>query len=142
MATPTPKRIEAVTRIAVQNDEGAILLCRCPKLKNAWTLPGGSLQPGEPLRKAAIRIAKEEVNLNIHPIAVIRSGEMLNPKELSRAFHGIYFGYLCGLQRGKVAPNEKAYDMYAWFQPAKALTLQLESITKEVLQTLTVRKSR
>lgn len=64
-------------KIIVQNEEGKYLLIkRADKEKiehcGNWECPGGKLEEGESFEEAAIREAKEEVNLDIEIIKTVK----------------------------------------------------------------------
>lgn len=66
-----PKKKVAV-KVIIKSDNGNVLLVK-PDYKDTWQLPGGGVDAGEDPKFAAIREAKEEVNITIDPseLAVI-----------------------------------------------------------------------
>jgi len=56
--------IRVVVRVMVSNPAGELLLCRS-RSGHAWVLPGGTLDPGEDLRTAAVREAAEEAGVAV-----------------------------------------------------------------------------
>lgn len=56
--------LRVVARVMVTNEAGELLLCRS-RDGSAWVLPGGTLEPGEDLRTAAVREALEEAGVSV-----------------------------------------------------------------------------
>ncbi|OTA41450.1 MAG: hypothetical protein A6D92_06600 [Symbiobacterium thermophilum] len=65
--------IRVVARVMVFNAGGELLLCRS-RDGSAWVLPGGTLDPGEDLRTAAVREAAEEAGVaaEVGPLAYVQ----------------------------------------------------------------------
>ncbi len=58
------RQIRVVARVMVLNESGELLLCRS-RDGSAWVLPGGTLDPGEDLKTAAVREAAEEAGVPV-----------------------------------------------------------------------------
>lgn len=54
----------------VANDRGELLLQRRSD-NDLWSIPGGAMEPGETIRRTAIREAKEETGLDIEPTHLV-----------------------------------------------------------------------
>ena len=56
-----------VSKVIIENNEGMILMAKASRgfFTGCWTLPGGFVDYGEHPRQAAIREAKEELNIDI-----------------------------------------------------------------------------
>jgi 8-oxo-dGTP pyrophosphatase MutT (NUDIX family) len=60
-----PKKKVAV-KVIIKSNKGNVLLVK-PDYKDTWQLPGGGVDAGEDPKLAAIREAKEEVDIAINP---------------------------------------------------------------------------
>ena len=116
-----PCGIEVVTGGGVRNKDGKILLARSPKWSNNWVLPGGHIEPGETILEAAKREAEEETGLQVRPITILRSGELINPPEFHRPIHLIYFHCLLEVIGGKINLQKDELNKYLWIEPQEAL---------------------
>ena len=55
----------------VRDDEGRILILRRADGADLWGFPGGALEIGESAAEAAVREVREEVGLDVEPVALI-----------------------------------------------------------------------
>ncbi|WP_054957912.1 NUDIX domain-containing protein [Paenibacillus dakarensis] len=77
------KRKRAFT--AIIHDGKIVMIHVVDKKRDFWTLPGGGVEEGESYEEAAVREAKEEVNLEIKIIRLLFKSE---------SEHGIEYCYL------------------------------------------------
>ncbi|MCK4452291.1 MAG: NUDIX domain-containing protein, partial [Anaerolineae bacterium] len=61
----------------IRDEEGRILLLRRSDGDNLWGLPGGGIELGERAADAAVREVREEIGLEVEPVALI--GVYSNP---------------------------------------------------------------
>ncbi len=60
-----PTRPKTVTGVYIFNEQNQLLLARAPKWNGKYSVIGGPIEYGESAKEAAIREAKEEVNLRL-----------------------------------------------------------------------------
>jgi 8-oxo-dGTP pyrophosphatase MutT (NUDIX family) len=55
----------------IRDEEGRILLLQRGDGKDLWGFPGGAIEPGERADDAAVREVREEIGLEVEPMALI-----------------------------------------------------------------------
>jgi 8-oxo-dGTP diphosphatase len=109
---------------------GAVLyLRRSPGvfLAGRWELPGGTVEPGEPLADAVVREVAEETGLRVR-VAGVRADHSwmdVTGKPLridARVYEG---GVDSTADDGEVVLNPAEHDAYAWLAPADIAELDL-----------------
>jgi len=93
---------------------GRILLVKSRKWSGLFTLPGGKVEWGESLREAVVREVKEELSLDVEPLALVNVGEYLLEGNYHKRVHFIFHNILCRLKGGNVRPNEEVEE-WRWF---------------------------
>lgn len=129
-----PRGIEVVTSAIIRRKNGEILLVSSPKWPDKWTLPGGHIEPGETIVEAAWREAKEETGLELKPVQIVHSGELINPKEFHRPAHFIYFDVAFDALNEAVNLDPRELSGYQWIEPEEALMLGLAEGYAEVIK--------
>jgi 8-oxo-dGTP diphosphatase len=104
-------------------------------LKGEWSLPGGLVDAGETLRKAAAREVKEETGLEVTPGEMVEVFERIVPDALWKTqFHYVLIDFLCTVQGGaECAAADDAMDV-RWAAPAEFEELKLGRLTWEVIE--------
>ena len=105
-------------------DEGKVLLAKSWKWGNLFTLPGGKVEEGESLREAAKREAREELGIEVEPVALVGVGEYLREGNYHKKAHFIFHHILCYYKGGQLALNEEV-DEARWFSIEETLTSPL-----------------
>ena len=97
---------------------------RTPKAKfmgGAWVFPGGSVDPGEDLRAAAVREVVEEVQITLpDPAALVPFARWITPPEVSIRFD-TYFFLAPAPEGAEAVPDGSEIVDARWFEPARAL---------------------
>lgn len=119
-----PRGVEATVEVVIRNKEGKILLFASTKHGNKLALPGGHIEPGEKIMDAAVRETKEEVGLDVTPVAITGFNELLGSPDFHRPIHLIYFTCLVEGE-GDVVLDPTEASSYVWATPEEALTLDL-----------------
>jgi 8-oxo-dGTP diphosphatase len=122
-----------VGAIIIEGDRVALVKRGHPPLQGKWSIPGGVLEVGETLRKAAIREALEETGLTIEPGELLGVFERVLPDEQGRMkYHYVLIDFLCRPVAGELAAGDDA-DEVGWFRREELAPLQLARETEEVI---------
>ncbi|MBZ5561880.1 MAG: NUDIX hydrolase [Acidobacteriia bacterium] len=79
-------------------------------LKGEWSIPGGVVELGEELAKAARRELKEETGLEVEPLAVIAVFDRIQRVRRRVKYHYVIVDYVCRLKRGRLRPASDVVD--------------------------------
>jgi 8-oxo-dGTP diphosphatase len=99
----------------VVDERGRVLLIKrgAEPGKGRWSLPGGLVELGEPLREAVVREVKEETGLIVQAEAVVdaidriyRSSESLNSERPRIQYHCVVIDYWCRILSDAVKASE------------------------------------
>ncbi|MBR9689708.1 MAG: NUDIX hydrolase [Candidatus Altiarchaeota archaeon] len=100
----------AVDAVIVKNGKILLIKRAFEPFKGMWALPGGRLDDGETVERAAIREAKEETGFDIQLKYLI--GVFSEPKRDPRGAMSIAFSAI--VTGGEITPNKEAQDI-SWF---------------------------
>src|SRR5438445_11268990 len=102
MSTPSDQKAsqtqvypEPTVGALIVNKQGKILLTKSHKWFDKYTLPGGHIEVGEPMKEAVTREVKEEVGLDVEVAEMLLMQEAIFAKECWKKKHFIFFDFLC-----------------------------------------------
>jgi len=124
---------EATVGALIVNDKGEILLVRSYKWGNKYTVPGGHIELGERSEAAIKREVKEEVGLDIEPVKLLLVQEAIFPVDYVKHEHYIFMDYLCRSKSSAVKVDREEIQEYLWVEPDRALELEPESFTRNLV---------
>lgn len=117
-----------VSKVLVVNDKGEVLALRRSQTDERrpgqWDFPGGWVDAGEDVHKAAIRETKEEAGIEIaNPELLFAFSEMVEKSPVLGSRHGsgtwlLFVEHISG--KPEVTISEE-HDAYAWKKPADLL---------------------
>ena len=67
---PRPTRLVPAASAVVVDNEGRLLLAKRTD-NSLWTIPGGTMKPGETIAEAAVREVKEETGLDVEVLSLV-----------------------------------------------------------------------
>ncbi len=115
-----------------------IFLFRSHKWRDAWTIPGGHIEPGESAVAAVHREVLEETGLQITDVRFLCYQECLYNPAFWKNRHFIFLDFVCQAITNDVTLNDEA-EAWAWFKPeqlkAPDCALHIEPFTRKVLDT-------
>jgi 8-oxo-dGTP diphosphatase len=120
---------------AIIIEDGRIVLVKRghAPLQGKWSIPGGVLEVGETLRKAAVREAREETGLTIETGELLGVFERVVPDEQGRMrYHYVLIDFLCQRVAGELIAGDDAEEA-RWFRREELGALELARETKEVI---------
>ena len=139
-----------VSKVIIENNEGMILMAKASRgfFTGCWTLPGGFVDYGEHPRQAAIREAKEELNIDIEiadPLG--ESGENIDGDSgviiqqnifTNEGINWLSFTYRTkvNLSIDKIEPKKGEIEEVRWFSRENALRNSVSLFDKEAILSL------
>jgi len=107
----------------VVDDRGLVLLIRARDLRNrpVWTLPKGSLQPGESSADAALREVREETGYQCETVRELESVTYWFQRHGRRVRKTVRWYLMRPVE--KVGEHDHEVDEVRWAEPVAALAL-------------------
>ena len=92
-----------------------------PPREGEWSIPGGRVEAGEPLREALVREVAEETGLVVQLAGLIDVVDLIEPDGSgSLAAHYVLIDYSAHWQAGEACAGSDAREC-GWFAPLEAL---------------------
>ena len=115
-ATPKPVKdlrpVPAVGVVCVRGEEVLLIRRGTPPRQGEWSLPGGRVEPGEPVREAALRELKEETSVDAVLVDLVdvvdavfqnRAGDLITR-------HYVLIDFVARWQSGEPTAGDDAAD--------------------------------
>ena len=93
--------------IIIENSK--LLLLYRPE-KNHWEVPGGKVKEDESATEAAVREAREEINVEIELERPFYTGEFQHENEIFE-----WNGYIASIKEGRPQIKEEKFEEFKWF---------------------------
>jgi 8-oxo-dGTP diphosphatase len=122
-----------VGAIIIEGDRVALVKRGHAPLQGRWSIPGGVLEVGETLRRAAVREALEETGLTVEPGELLGVFERVVPDEQGKMrYHYVLIDFLCSRVGGELLAGDDAEEV-GWFRREELAALELARETEEVI---------
>lgn len=117
----------------VKNEDGHVLLTKraIPPYMGKWVMPGGKIDPGEPITAALKREVQEEVGLDVHVEGLVDIFEIVPSNEHRE--HYVILYYLATAREMDLVPNEQEISEVVWVDREKLEQLDISAGTRHIL---------
>ena len=123
-----------VGAIIVENDRVVLVKRGHPPLAGEWSIPGGVMELGETVRKAAEREAQEETSLVVEPVELLGVFDRVVRDETGKVhYHFVLIDFLCHRVSGELKAADDAAEA-CWFTWEEICKLPLAKDTAEVIR--------
>jgi 8-oxo-dGTP diphosphatase len=123
-----------VGAIIIERDRVVLVRRGHPPLAGEWSIPGGVLEVGETLRRAAIREALEETGLGVEVGELLGVYDrIVRDAEERTLYHYVLIDFLCRRIAGEFQAADDAAEA-RWFTRAEVRGLGLAEDTAEVIR--------
>ena len=137
--SPESKEYPDQPRVAVGaivfKDKQVLLVRRGkPPARDLWAIPGGSVEIGETLRRAAEREIFEETGITIQALEPVFTFDYIERDEFGCArFHYVIVDLTADYVRGEPRAGDDAADA-RWVSSQEMATLKISSKTRQLLK--------
>ncbi len=132
---PRGRVVVGVGAIVVRgsDEDASVLLVKRanPPFKGMWSLPGGHLEPGEPVLEAAARELREETGIEAEPLGVAHIHELLASDGNYYVIIDVLMRYVSGEPRASSDALEARF-----YRLREALALELTPGSREIIESL------
>jgi ADP-ribose pyrophosphatase YjhB (NUDIX family) len=119
----------------IERPDGKILLVRTHKWRNTLGVPGGKIEYGETQRAALKREILEETRLAVDDVRFLLVQEAIDSPEFHRACHMLLLNYACRVTDTEPLLLNDEAEAFLWVTPSEALALDLNSFTRQLIET-------
>lgn len=113
---------------------GKVLLVQSLKWGDHWLFPGGHVEYGEPVFRAAEREALEETGLPTKAQYVINFGENIFVHNFHRPAHMMFYHVVCEAASDQLRLDEHEVKQAIWFTADEALQCKLTGHVQTSIQ--------
>ncbi|GBE20913.1 MAG TPA: NUDIX domain-containing protein [Actinobacteria bacterium] len=115
---PRAARVVPAASAVVTDEDGRLLLGKRTD-NNLWTIPGGTMEPGETIADTAVREVKEETGIDVEVVSLV--GIYSNPHHVVEYSDGevrqqFSVCFACRRIRGEVATSDETSEV-GYFSP-------------------------
>jgi len=122
-----------VGAIIIEDDRAVLVKRAHPPIQGQWSIPGGVLEVGELVRKAAVREAREETGLIVEPGELLGVFDrVLRDAEGRVQYHYVLIDFLCRVVGGQLHAASDAAEV-RWFKRDELPALNLAPDTHAVI---------
>ena len=123
----------AVGAIVIKDEKILLVKRNKAPYKDMWAIPGGSVELGETLQKAAEREIREETGLDIKAKEPVYTFDLIEKNDKgSIGFHYVIVDLLTDYIRGELCASDDALDA-RWFAPKDLPHIAMSESTRDLL---------
>ena len=143
-ATPKPvqdlRPVPAVGVVCFRGEEVLLIRRGTPPKQGEWSMPGGRVEPGEPVRVAALRELKEETGVDAVLVDLVDVVDAVfeNPRGDLITRHYVLIDFVAQWQSGEPVAGDDAADA-RFFHLSDLASLELWDETLRVIDAAAVR---
>lgn len=129
--------LQVGVKLILQNAQGQVLLLKRSSqyghLAESWDIPGGRIEPEEDLASALVREVYEEIGIKLAGLPQLIAAQDIFPTD--KDIHVVRLTYLLVMNADEIRLSEE-HTVHAWVTPEQARSLPLQSLLKQVLESL------
>ena len=115
---PRPTRVVPAASAVITDEDGRLLLAKRTD-NTLWTIPGGTMKPGETIAETAVREVKEETGLDVEVVSLV--GIYSNPNHVVEYSDGevrqqFSVCFACRYLGGELATSDETSEV-GYFSP-------------------------
>jgi len=107
--------IAAAAAVIVREGKILIIKRKFPPNEKKWSIPGGVIEIGEPVREAAVREVREETGLDVRIDGIVDVVDNIIYEGERVKYHFVNCDFLAEYVSGDVKTNEEVLE-YAWIE--------------------------
>ncbi|MBT8165017.1 MAG: NUDIX domain-containing protein [Acidimicrobiia bacterium] len=123
---PEPTRLVPAASAVVTDEDGRVLLAKRTD-NELWTIPGGTMKPGETIAETAVRETKEETGIDAEVVSLI--GIYSNPQHVVEYSDGevrqqFSVCFVCHNVGGELATSDETSEV-GYFSPEEIEVMEI-----------------